>query len=278
MSNDLPVVGRLRDPEHTGENRCWPCTVVNAALAGLLAAAAALVAVELAVLVAVGSLAAIALRGYLVPGTPTLTKRYLPDRVLRAFGKAEPTEADDFEVLERVDYHREHAVDEERYLRDAGVATGTGTDDSLTDGFADALAEATDTLPADLAPVVADLFDREPADVAVSLDDPPEVTVGVRTREWPAAAALRSDLAAHRALADWTDDWRDVPVEQRVDMLKQLRLLRRTCPACGGTVERGSERVVSCCGVHEVFAVACTACGERLAERKPHDEMGKLAS
>jgi hypothetical protein len=35
-------------------------------------------------------LAVIALRGYLVPYTPTLTKRYLPDSVLRRFEKHPP--------------------------------------------------------------------------------------------------------------------------------------------------------------------------------------------
>ena len=33
------------------------------------------------------ALGLIYLRGYLVPGTPTLTRRYLPESVLAAFGK-----------------------------------------------------------------------------------------------------------------------------------------------------------------------------------------------
>lgn len=77
----------VRRPEYTGENRCLPCTVVNVLIATVLGAVvskrsrlggAAVVAV---------SLASIYLRGYLVPGTPELTKRYLPRAVLRWFGK-----------------------------------------------------------------------------------------------------------------------------------------------------------------------------------------------
>ncbi len=77
----------LKQPEYTGENRCLPCTVVNLAIAavvGWLVARRNRVAGVLAVGI---SVALIYLRGYLVPGTPTLTKRYLPASVLRAFGK-----------------------------------------------------------------------------------------------------------------------------------------------------------------------------------------------
>jgi hypothetical protein len=99
------VLDRLRRPEYTGENRCTPCTVVNTALAALLAAGAGGLAAAatpagtgpvpapvpgLAAggLVLAAGLASIHLRGYLVPGTPRLTKRYFPDRVLAWFDRA----------------------------------------------------------------------------------------------------------------------------------------------------------------------------------------------
>ena len=82
MSDTLTLLlDRIREPEHTGENRCVPCTVVNAAIAVAATAFASIVAVEAAAVVLVGSVLAIGLRGYLVPGTPALTRRYLPDRV-----------------------------------------------------------------------------------------------------------------------------------------------------------------------------------------------------
>ncbi|CDK39939.1 hypothetical protein [Halorubrum sp. AJ67] len=79
---------RIREPEYTGENRCVPCTVLNVVLAAALTAAAAVFGPVVAAAVLVASLGSIYYRGYLVPGTPELTKRYLPDRVLRLFGKA----------------------------------------------------------------------------------------------------------------------------------------------------------------------------------------------
>lgn len=86
----------LERPEHTGENRCGACTVANVciavALGSWVVAAGVLVRAPLAGVAAGGgvfvvSLLAVYLRGYLVPRTPTLTERYLPERVLRLFGK-----------------------------------------------------------------------------------------------------------------------------------------------------------------------------------------------
>ncbi|MFC6764475.1 hypothetical protein, partial [Natrinema soli] len=83
----IDVVDDLRQPEYTGENRCEPCTVLNLGIAAVLGSAVARKS-RLGGLLAVGiSVALIYLRGYLVPGTPTLTKRYLPPEVLRWFGK-----------------------------------------------------------------------------------------------------------------------------------------------------------------------------------------------
>ncbi|MBX0323816.1 hypothetical protein EGH21_12325 [Halomicroarcula sp. F13] len=279
--DESSLLDRLRNPDHTGENRCWPCTVVNVAIAGILTALVAVVAVELAAVVAVVSLVAIALRGYLVPGTPRLTQTYLPERVLRAFGKAPaPTEPDDFETLEKVRHHRENAVDADAFLADEGVLTDAGDGRKLTDGFAAAVSDELDARPADadLTDPLADAFGTESADVTVERDPYPSVTVGNRIREWPSWSALRVDVAAHEALTDWTDRWTDVPLEQRVNMLETVRSHRTVCPACGGRVERANEVQTSCCGVHEVVAVACTDCGARLAELDPTTHAGRLVS
>ncbi|MFC6736906.1 hypothetical protein ACFQEQ_11735, partial [Halolamina salina] len=119
------IVDRLRQPAYTGENRCTPCTVVNVGVAIVLAVVLGVVVPVAGVAALVLSLSAIYLRGYLVPGTPELTKRYLPDRVHRLFGKA-PDLPDAGE-----------AVDVEAYLLDAGVLRETATGDELepTDSF-----------------------------------------------------------------------------------------------------------------------------------------------
>ncbi|MXV61571.1 hypothetical protein GS429_05725 [Natronorubrum sp. JWXQ-INN-674] len=84
---DLDIVDDLKQPEYTGDNRCEPCTILNLAIAVVAGSIIARKS-KLGGLIAVGvSIALIYLRGYLVPGTPTLTKRYLPPEVLRWFGK-----------------------------------------------------------------------------------------------------------------------------------------------------------------------------------------------
>jgi hypothetical protein len=65
----------VRRPEHTGERRCWPCTVVNVVLV-LVAAVAVARRRRLAALpvILVGTVL-IYLRGYIVPGTPWFAPR-----------------------------------------------------------------------------------------------------------------------------------------------------------------------------------------------------------
>lgn len=102
MPNDL--VERLEQPEYTGENRCTPCTLVNLLLAAGVAALVGRRSRALGLLTFAASAALIYLRGYLVPGTPELTKRYLPRSVLALFDTAEPPEPLDESVTR-------HAVD-----------------------------------------------------------------------------------------------------------------------------------------------------------------------
>ncbi|WP_436346264.1 hypothetical protein [Natronorubrum sp. FCH18a] len=94
-------IAELKQPEYTGENRCEPCTILNLAIAAVVGSLVAR-KTKLGGLAAVGvSIGLIYLRGYLVPGTPTLTKRYLPPEVLRWFGKdPEPELASGFGGVE----------------------------------------------------------------------------------------------------------------------------------------------------------------------------------
>jgi hypothetical protein len=76
----------LRRPEHTGDRRCWPCTLVNAVLvaAGALLLARRHGRTTGAFAAAAGG-ALIALRGYVVPGTPTVAPA-----LVRALGVEHP--------------------------------------------------------------------------------------------------------------------------------------------------------------------------------------------
>lgn len=65
----------LRRPEHTGERRCWPCTVANAVIVAVLAVAVARRRRLAALPVLLVGAALIHLRGYVVPGTPRFAPR-----------------------------------------------------------------------------------------------------------------------------------------------------------------------------------------------------------
>ncbi|TKX69802.1 hypothetical protein, partial [Halorubrum sp. GN11GM_10-3_MGM] len=120
----LAAVGRLRRPEYTGSNRCLPCTAVNVVIAAAGAGAAAAVGAPLLGAVGFGgALAVIWLRGYLVPGTPELTKRYLPERALALFGKA-PGGVE-------AGASGDASIDPEAYLHDAGVLVETPASDDF---------------------------------------------------------------------------------------------------------------------------------------------------
>ncbi|ELZ16284.1 hypothetical protein C478_03707 [Natrinema thermotolerans DSM 11552] len=140
----IDVVDELRQPEYTGDNRCEPCTVLNLVIAAILGSIVARKS-RLGGLVAVGvSIALIYLRGYLVPGTPTLTKRYLPPAVLRWFGKdPEPTVASGLGGSPTTETDRDStAADAVTFDEDAAVATDDTTSAADGDGTAAAGADA----------------------------------------------------------------------------------------------------------------------------------------
>ena len=281
----LGRLGRLRRPEYTGENRCLPCTAVNVSLA--VAGAGALAAVGRTGLAAGGlavALAAIWLRGYLVPGTPELTKRYLPERVLRLFGKgraaAPPTD-----------------VDAESYLLSADVLAETpdGTDLAFAPWFASAWHAALDGTRLDAiaagadAGVAADPGDTDEPDAPAadvdlaalaSLTDVDDDSLSLdwrggtafafagdeRLGYWESRAAFLADVAADRVLTDRVDDWTDLPLAARSGVLGALRLFVEECPACEGRVTLEERVVESCCTSYDVIAGRCAACDARLFE------------
>jgi len=294
-SDDASVLGRLRKPKYTGENRCTPCTILNVGIAvaassivGVVAAPAVSDAAAggLAASLLVACLGAIYFRGYLVPGTPTLTKRYLPDRVLALFDKhpvedaqfaeAEPA-ADGQTTREReggADAERQDAVDPEQFLLDANVVAPCEREDDLclSDEFTARLEAQTEQFREQSpdAAAVASLFEADPESVTGrDTIEFPAFEVRERLRKWPSDGALVADVAADRALREQSDGWTAIHREQRLKILESLRSFRETCPRCAGRVELGTETVESCCRSYEVATASCQDCGETLLEFDP---------
>jgi hypothetical protein len=253
------LVRKHSNPAYTGANRCLACTVVNAAIAAAVGAGLSVVASPLVGLPAlIGMLAVISLRGYLVPGTPRLTKRYLPDRVLRWFDKAPTGDALD-------------GIDPEAYLRRAGAVELTPDGDlAVTQWMRAELADGVAELADDeaLAGALADALGLDPVEVTVG---PRKTGYGARVGEqpagyWESRVALAADLAAHRTFERRVGGWRALPADTRSSLLGALRLCLDTCPACDGTVSLGTSTAESCCRTYEVLAATCDGCDARLFE------------
>jgi len=298
MSGQASVLEDLRRPEYTGENRCVPCTIVNVVIAAVVSAPLVALFVPVGVGVFALSLVLIYLRGYLVPGTPALTKRYLPRPVLELFDKnpvAERTEPEfdedptsgasadgsgedgaadasdyEFETLRKVELERRNSVDPETFLPEVGALepTDDGEEFRFTDAFADLVTERVEDSADDAdAAVIARIFEADPDAVERKDRDYPAYSVDNRVRKWPSTAALALDAAADGALGELTDRWVDVPIEQRRRILESLRALHEACPDCGGAIELDDDAVVeSCCGRYEVMTVSCADCGVHLRE------------
>lgn len=272
MSSVSAALDAVRQPAYVGENRCIPCTLVNAVIAVVLAALAwVFLAPEAGVLVVLLSALAIGLRGYLVPGTPTLTKRYFPDWVLAYFDKApaSSTAADDAGGLAHEEVDVEQTLVGVDILRPCDDRDDLCLDDDFRRTWRDRMEEVNDDEATPGA--VANLLDIDPSNL--ELEDHGEgafmaIHDGIRVGQWESRAALVADVAAADLVAARDVDWDDRPIAVRGELLGGLRLFLENCPDCGGPVTFGRETVESCCRSHEVVAVSCNDCGARLFEAR----------
>lgn len=263
---------RIRRPEYTGENRCWPCTIVNGVVLAVLVAVAALRGRRIvAGTVAVVGAAAIALRGYVVPYTPRFAPRLVAALPIDPFHGDEPADGGSLsDPGGASDGATRETPSGEKIVTDlvgAGVVEFEGDEIALDPDFRDDWRREMRTLrEADLA-ALARVADRQ---TAPSIDAHSRRSWGrsviVLMPETGAPVTLSrgiaiAELAAARAL------------ESRVesDAVRRaaghpLRTLLERCPLCDGPL---TIRRSSCCG--EVTPIGslpseklvCPACDER---------------
>lgn len=280
------MIDRFRQPEYTGKNRCPPCTVVNIVIAvfSSIAVAGVLVgigvsayALPAAVLTIVGSLVVIYLRGYLVPGTPRLTKQYFPRRLLRWFGKVRATETGRVtEKDDETDFDDE-TVETVLLRADVVEECRDGTDLCLTDQFRSAWHDQ-------IATVRDGNTERERLLSVLDVKDEVEVEFedhgnafeaeadDHHVGTWESQAAFIADVAAGELLSDRLLMWDEYTSFERGEFLQSLRLFLETCPSCNDHLSFGTDTVESCCTSHEVAAVTCDECGQRIFEAPVMDD------
>lgn len=258
------MLDRLRDPAHTGDRRCWPCTVLNCLLLAvgyLLLRRRSRVGAALAGFVGV---AAIALRGYLVPYTPRFAPALI-DRLPVDYPRAELPEPGSLgDAGDALDGEAVAAT-----LVDAGVLVADGDTLSLDSDFEKAWRAEMREVRALSNEALADraLSVSPAADVAVEdaigrpwivLSDGSASAAG---QAWLSRPVAIADVAATRALDGRTDG-----SVRRAQVAGTLRAFLTACPACGGPVEETTT--ADCCGdprmrtTQEVLA--CQQCDVRL--------------
>jgi hypothetical protein len=259
----MSLLGAVRRPEYTGANRCWPCTYLNAAIVAGLAVVTAVVSPPLAVVVLGGGAALIALRGYVIPGTPAFGPKvapYLPVEIRHgpggpgrrepatdggpggpggpdgpdgepsALGAAGAPADDDGEATMRA-------------LLAAGVLVEDGDALVVADGFADAWsAEMAELRELDGDALAEAAADAAPVEVTGrASDDGRWISLSGTTTTWLLRVQAIADVAAVRAMADT-----DVPAEVRARAAEPLRMFVPECPTTGGRVVETT--VSNCCG------------------------------
>ncbi|MFC6976339.1 hypothetical protein ACFQL1_19305 [Halomicroarcula sp. GCM10025709] len=255
----------LRAETHTGENRCWPCTIVNLALLGVLTL---FLAVRKRRLVAAGvatlGVGVIYLRGYLVPYTPAFAPRLvaaspLPDEWFHDdYGTPEYAESedttddsadeqsvdpeDDTSLADGVDLDGETVM---RELAEAGVLDADGEMLFLADDIESEWHERMDdlsTLPLDsLAAEVGETFPHVEHAEGLHTDGRDWVVVGEENGSLVAKPVVVAELAAYRALSASVDDQ-----QVRTAAAETFRMFLEDCPACGTALAESTE--VGCCG------------------------------
>lgn len=245
-------VSSLGHPAYTGPARNPGFVVVNIVVASLLAVVADW-AVPLSGSVVVGvALVSLAVRGYAVPGTPT---------ILRLAGRR----------LDVPGMRRSPNDEDVRRLLRAGVLERRGDGLAMSDAFATAWREQVTALgprwldERQLATVrgvpaaQVDLRWQEQGRLLVARVD------GKPMGAWPSRAALVADIATIAVLKRYPE-WPVSPPRLRDSMLPTLRRVLDRCPACDGRLrhERAASRVAAdgC----ETLVSTCLDCDARLFE------------
>lgn len=232
----------LRREEYTGSNRCWPCTVVNLAIVGVLALAVGRRDRRLSGLaVALVGAAAVALRGYVVPYTPAFAPRLvgalpLPDDIFEKPATADIPESASLTATE---------LDGEAVLQELAGAGAIEADGDLirpTAAVDEAWYDEMERLAGlSLDGLAAEAGDRLPSvDEADAYDDGDGQWLAIDGKLVARPVAV-AELAAYHALGEAVSDQR-----VRVAGASAFRMFLDSCPACGSDLVESSE--VSCCG------------------------------
>ncbi|MFB6189386.1 MAG: hypothetical protein ABEI57_05850 [Halapricum sp.] len=256
----------LREPEHTGENRCWPCTVVNIALVGVLVLWLLVRNRRLASLtVAAIGAGLIYVRGYFVPYTPTFAPQLvaaspLPDSLFHD-DRYEP-KPEERQSLVETDHDGEAILGE---LAGAGVIEADAEMIRLSEDVETAWHEEMERLSTLSVENLAAEIERSVPEIAetglVEVDGEEWVILGENDAFMSQQVAI-PELAAYRALEPYLDD-----EDARLAGARTFRMFLENCPVCGSEIVEATES--NCCGAYASpddlkDILVCPECEERV--------------
>ncbi|GAA5432946.1 hypothetical protein [Haloarcula japonica] len=272
----MGALDALSDESYTGANRCWPCTVLNLGIVGLIALFLRARERSMASLwVAVVGVAVVYLRGYLVPYTPEFAPRLVaaspvPDEWFHGEPAHGETSQEGVTRQENESLADDVEIDGETVFRElsaAGVIEVEGEQLFLTAAVdtawherMDELADRSlDSLSTALQASLEQVDNAEP----YAREDTEWVVLGSEHKQLLPRPVVVAELAAYEVLGERLDDER-----LRVAGAEAFRMFLDRCPVCGSELVESSS--VSCCGGHlgprqnPDETLVCPTCEQRL--------------
>lgn len=206
------------------------------------------------------------LRGYLVPGTPTLTERYFPDWVLRYFEHDASPVASNTTAASLVSEHNNDSPASVLQIIELIEPCRNETDLCLTDKFATVWRSRISALGrADYPEILGEWLGRDPATLTIEQGSPVRVISDERQlARWESEAAMLADLAAIPELQSQHPQWEKLNTSTQSHLLYSLRIFLNICPICNSEIEMSKETVESCCRSIENTHMYCTGCNSRI--------------
>ncbi|AUX10394.1 hypothetical protein AArcSl_2779 [Halalkaliarchaeum desulfuricum] len=282
------VLGRFRNPDYTGNNRCIPCTLLNLYVAALVGFTIALAQHQLVGATVFAVLALLVyFRGYLVPGIPALTA--VPKIVLSRVRRSENRDETESES---------EGESEVKSREGSQTKAGSGTEEQESTSFVMELIavdvlerqgeqlDLTRSAHTDWWNRIRTLDQRdsvlEPLARQYGLDpdrasldwvgESPVLSDDGRALEvWPSEAALVADVAMELVLADRVD-WHQFDRAERNLHLEMFRRFLEACPNCGTALQSpsGSGHRADDAGTdrNAALSIECRDCGATILEKR----------
>jgi len=272
----MEPLASLADESYTGENRCWPCTVLNLGLVGVLALFLRARERSLAtLLVAVVGVTVVYLRGYLVPYTPEfapwlVSASPIPDEWFHGGPSHRETTREDRTREESESLADDVGMDGETVLRELSAAgvielegerlfLATDIDTAWHERMDELAGRSLDALSATLQESLKQVDHAEP----YAEDHADWIALGSDHKQLLPRPVVVAELAAYEVLGETINDER-----LRVAGAEAFRMFLDSCPVCGSELVESSS--VSCCGGHlgprqnPDETLVCPTCEQRL--------------